>query len=90
MAMAAPPRDFSSCSAHHTLSLLVLVQRQSIELPATTIGECRRRCSCEDTREDFGTVSVYVLSNLSELDAHLAQSIRDDVYGLHSHTMAVR
>ena len=58
MSMAAPPRGFSSCSVHQTLSLLVPVQRQSIELPATTVGECRRRRSLRRHKGGLWTVRL--------------------------------
>ena len=70
MAVASPARlaffrgvVCSFTAVRQILSLLVPVQRQSDEFPATTVGECRRRddTPCEDTREDFG-LSVQVLS----------------------------
>ena len=58
MAMTAPPRWFSSCSVQQTLSLLVPVQRQSIELPATTDGEWRRRHSLQSHKGGLWTVRL--------------------------------
>ena len=45
VARSAPPRCTSDAVTLAFVSLLVPVQRWSIELPATTVGECRRRHS---------------------------------------------
>ena len=52
MAMAAPPRRFFPCSPHQTLPLLVH------ELPATTVGECRRRHSLRRHKRGLWTVRL--------------------------------